>query len=249
MTLRAVIFDLGDTLWPLQYETAVWPRVRKLMVEEFARLRGESEDDAGESVDRLRGAIGRILADTFFGDSYDQLNFQHYVERALEDAGMAGEGMSEAVCHAFFMAEHQHESVAADKATVEMLAAIRNNGLGLGLVSNTFSPGHLHQLALNRCGAAAYIEAPVYSTDMGFRKPDPRIYQQCIARLGVDGGDCLFVGDRIREDVRGPQSVGMRAVLYGRYRQEPLRDDIRPDFTADSPAEVLKVVEQLMENH
>ena len=246
MALRAVIFDLGDTLWPLQYETTVWPRVRELMVEDFVRLRGQTEHEAGESVDQLRSAIGRILADTFLGEGYDQLPFEHYVERALEKAGMEGDEIAPAVCQAFYMAEHRHESVTADSETVAMLSDIRKRGLSLGLVSNTFSPGHFHQLALNRCGVAGLIDAPVYSTDMGFRKPDPRIYEHCLSLLDVAPDTALFVGDRLREDVRGPQSLGMKSVLYRRYRQEEPRDGIEPDFTADSPEDVVDVVDQLL---
>jgi HAD superfamily hydrolase (TIGR01509 family) len=247
VTLRAVIFDLGDTLWPLQYETVIWPRVRELMVEEFGRLRGEDEQTAGESVDSLRGAIGRTLADTFLGEGYDQLHFQHYVERALEKVGLEGEEIAPAVCHAFYMAEHRHEDVAADAQTIEMLATIRELGLPVGLVSNTFAPGHFHQLALNRCGAAAHIDVPVYSTDMGFRKPDPRIYQHCLDLLGVEAKDVVFVGDRLREDVRGPQSLGMKAILYRRYRQEEPREDIKPDSTAETPIDVIHAVKGLLE--
>ncbi|HET9199595.1 MAG TPA: HAD family hydrolase [Dehalococcoidia bacterium] len=245
MTLQAVIFDLGDTLWPLQYETEIWPRVRELMIEEFVALRGEDSAQAGESVDKLRASLGRILADTFLGSSYDQLHFQHYVEQALERSGMEGDELAHAVCQSFYLAEHRHEKVGADRETVDMLAAIRARGLSVGLVSNTFSPGHFHQLALNRCGAAAHIDVPVYSGDMGFRKPDPRIYRHCLDLLGVPADATLFVGDRLREDVVGPQAQGMRACQYRRYRQEEPRDGIEPDFVADSPAEVLQIVEQL----
>jgi putative hydrolase of the HAD superfamily len=245
MGLRAVIFDLGDTLWPLQYETQVWPRVRELMIAEFVRLRRQDEMDAAESVDQLRGALGRTLADTFLGDSYDQAHFQHYVEDALVRSGMDGGELAPAVCHAFYMAEHQHEAVGADGETVAMLAAIRESDLAVGLVSNTFSPGHFHQLALNKCGAAIHIDVPVYSSDMGFRKPDPRIYQHCLALLGVTGDEAFFVGDRVREDVVGPQKVEMKTCLYRRYRQEELRDGITPQFIAESPSDVLRAVEQL----
>lgn len=247
MKLSAVIFDLGDTLWPLQYETVIWPRVRELMVEEFGRLRNEDEAAAGESVDRLRSAIGRTLADTFLGEGYDQLHFQHYVERALAKVGIEGDEIAQAVCHAFYMAEHRHESVAADDETLAMLGEIKRLGLAVGLVSNTFAPGHFHQLALHRCGAASYIDAPVYSTDMGFRKPDPRIYQHCLDLLAVPGEEALFVGDRLREDIRGPQSLGMKGLLYRRYRQEEPREDICPDFVAGRPSEVINVVETLLE--
>jgi putative hydrolase of the HAD superfamily len=245
MALRAVIFDLGDTLWPLRYETAIWPRVRELLVEDFCRLRAETPEQAGETVDGLRREVGRILADTFLGESYDQLSFHHYVERALGQVGLEGEELVEAVCQAFFMAEHRHADVQVDGETIELLKSLQTSGLRIGMVSNTFAPGHFHQLALHRCDAARWIDVPVYSTDLGCRKPDRRIYNHCLQLLGVEAAEALFVGDRLREDVMGPQQLGMRAALYRRYRREEPSEEIQPDFVVDSPPEVLDVVRKL----
>jgi putative hydrolase of the HAD superfamily len=245
MVLGAVIFDLGDTLWPLQYETAIWPRVRELMIDDFCRLSGETPEQAGETVDSLRRSVGRILADTFLGDSYDQLSLHYYVEQALSEIGLEGDDLVEAVCQAFFMAEHRHADVRVDKETVDLLRSLKDSGLLVGMVSNTFSPGHFHQLALNRCGAARWIDAPVYSTDLRCRKPDPRIYRHCLQLLGVTPEEALFIGDRLKEDVKGPQQVGMQAALYRRYRGEEPTEEIVPQFVLASPAEVLDVVRNL----
>lgn len=245
MPLRAVIFDLGDTIWPLRYEEEIWPITRVQMIEDFARLRGQTEEAAAEDVDRLRKTLGAVFVDTFLGDNYEQLHLHHYVEKAMTQMGIEGEGLGEAICHAFYMAEHKSLKVAPEADTIELLADLRERGLLLGLVSNTFSPGHFHQLSLHRHGVASFFDAPVYSTDMGFRKPDPRIYQHCLVRLGVVPGETLFIGDRLKEDVRGPQSLGIKAALYRRYRREEPTAEIVPDFVTETPADILAAVDSL----
>ena len=60
------------------------------------------------------------------------------------------------------------------------------------------------------------------------RKPHPRIYQAALTRLGVPAAGAVFVGDRLKEDVRGPKEVGMRAVLTRQFRQEDPRDAAMP---------------------
>src|SRR5688500_9666362 len=64
-----------------------------------------------------------------------------------------------------------------------------------------------------------YADVAIYSVAVGHRKPNPAIYQAALGALGV-ADDVLFVGDRVREDVRGPQALGMRAVLTHEFRQE-----------------------------
>jgi putative hydrolase of the HAD superfamily len=55
---------------------------------------------------------------------------------------------------------------------------------------------------------------------VGWRKPERRIYQQALEALQVSPERAIFVGDRVREDVRGPKALGMRAVLLREWRRE-----------------------------
>ncbi|MCC7103832.1 MAG: HAD family hydrolase, partial [Chloroflexi bacterium] len=58
------------------------------------------------------------------------------------------------------------------------------------------------------------------SSEVGVRKPHPRIYLSAVDRLGLRPEACLFVGDRVREDIEGPRSLGIRGVLTREFRQE-----------------------------
>jgi putative hydrolase of the HAD superfamily len=59
-----------------------------------------------------------------------------------------------------------------------------------------------------------------FSSEVGVRKPHREIYADALKKLGADPSRTLFVGDRVREDVQGPQALGMRAVLTREWRQE-----------------------------
>jgi putative hydrolase of the HAD superfamily len=52
----------------------------------------------------------------------------------------------------------------------------------------------------------------VFSCQVGVTKPDPRIYELCCRRLGVEAADCLFVGDGANHELPGAEGVGMTAV-------------------------------------
>jgi putative hydrolase of the HAD superfamily len=56
------------------------------------------------------------------------------------------------------------------------------------------------------------FDATVFSCDVGVSKPEPRIYEIVCEQLGVEPGDCLFVGDGANDELPGAERVGMTAV-------------------------------------
>lgn len=95
----------------------------------------------------------------------------------------------------------------------DMLLAFRRAGLALGIVSNTFVPGEVLDRHLAQLGLLEHFPVRVYSCDVRYRKPDPRIFQIALGRLGVAGPDTMFVGDKINADVAGAEEMEMISVL------------------------------------
>lgn len=117
------------------------------------------------------------------------------------------------------------------------LAALRGRGLRLGVVSNwdTRLPD-----VLDRLGLAPYFDALAYSSEIGAEKPDRRIFEAALRRLGATAAEALHVGDGRLEDVEGAQAVGMHALHLTRGRGAgDLRDLSRlPDLVAAIPGRV-----------
>ncbi len=65
-------------------------------------------------------------------------------------------------------------------------------------------------------GIGDLVDAAVFSSEVGWRKPSPRIFSAALAALGATAAGTVFVGDRLREDVGGAHGAGMRAVLVER---------------------------------
>jgi FMN phosphatase YigB (HAD superfamily) len=47
--------------------------------------------------------------------------------------------------------------------------------------------------------------------------------------MNIAPNECLFVGDRLIEDVYGSQQLGMRAILTHEFRQEIPDGTVQPD--------------------
>jgi putative hydrolase of the HAD superfamily len=87
----------------------------------------------------------------------------------------------------------------------EALATLRAAGLGLACVTN-WDAGIGEQL--ERAGLSHSLDLVVSSAEVGAEKPDPRVFQEALARLGVASHRALHVGDG-EEDKAGARAAGL----------------------------------------
>lgn len=83
----------------------------------------------------------------------------------------------------------------------------------LGLVSNGASRTQRRTLA--RLQITHLFEPVVISEEVGFRKPDARIFEFALAKWPIPRESVLFVGDDPTADIQGARAVGMRALRVG----------------------------------
>jgi len=94
-----------------------------------------------------------------------------------------------------------------------------NRRYKLCVISDTIvSPGRVLRRLLAHHGLEQYFTAFVFSDEIGCSKPDPRMFHAAAERLGVDPSAMVHIGDRDHNDVKGPQALGMKAVLFAGVR-------------------------------
>ncbi|MBI2861848.1 MAG: HAD-IA family hydrolase [Chloroflexi bacterium] len=91
--------------------------------------------------------------------------------------------------------------------------ALRQQGITLGLVSNTDKP--LDDLCVE-LGLTSWLDFRLYSCDVGCEKPDPRIFHAALERAGVGAKEVVHVGDQYYSDIVGARGVGILALLIDR---------------------------------
>jgi putative hydrolase of the HAD superfamily len=117
----------------------------------------------------------------------------------------------------------------AGRAVRELAA----RGVSLGIVSNTGrTPGVILRRVLERHELLGYFGAISYSDEVGFRKPEARIFHVTLERAGVVPDEAVHIGDNPDADVVGAQGVGMRAAHYtaGFRRPSAEADLLIPDL-------------------
>lgn len=123
-------------------------------------------------------------------------------ERVPPPAGFDAEAFFEAVYARF--AEPGVWAAFPDVA--ETLSFLRERGLRLAVVSNF---DRRLRAVLTHLGLTDHFEHVVLSSEEGSDKPDARIFQRALARLGVPAAETLHVGDEPAKD-GGAEAVGVR---------------------------------------
>jgi putative hydrolase of the HAD superfamily len=231
---RAILFDIGSTLWSSPAEDAValagcYGRGRDILVSAalgdvptIEALIEAVEGHFARWEDVWRAEPGQVL----------QPPTNDYVAEALRGVGIEPEaGALRAFTDAILETSVYTAKVQAEEPGMsEALADLRRLGLRLACVSNAFmGAAVLDQIMLER-GLGQHLELTVSSCELGYRKPHPQIYQAALDKLGIEAVEAVFVGDRLDADVEGPAALGMRTVLTHQYRQEdPAGAKVKPD--------------------
>lgn len=197
--IRAVLFDLYDTL--LYLNSSVVSETRRQLA-----VRAGVDPDAWGALwrdnilDRMLGKLGDLEDE--IRTMLRQLGAEPSDELVRELAEIETAGWVSAVT--------------VYPETVPTLAALRERGLLLGLISNCSAQAGA---VLVRIGLASYFDGTVLSCDVGVVKPDPAIFEHAFAQLGVAPGACMFVADGAFTELDAARSLGMVAVKIEQAHQ------------------------------
>ena len=199
---RAVFFDVDFTLiYP-------GPAFQGSGYREFCAGFGITVDPA--RFDRAVAAASTLL--DAGGGMYDPAVFIDYTRRIIEGMGGTGAGVSDAAqriydewasCHHFSLYEE----------VPDVLRRLRARGCRLGLISNTQRSLASFEMHF---GLDGLFDVALSSSDHGYMKPHPSIFQEALRRVGVEPPEAMMVGDSVPHDIEGARRLGMRGVLVAR---------------------------------
>jgi putative hydrolase of the HAD superfamily len=196
---KAVLFDAGNTLIWLDHpyivktlrEHGVETSMEGLMAAEYdTKLLFDQLARASDLDENARGKL-------FFAEIFRRVG--------LEDSAFP------ALAQRMF-ARHAEKNLWGNlrERTAETLDELKRRGYRLGVISN--ADGRIDPL-LESVGLREHFEIVIDSGLVGIDKPDPRIFQLALERMGVAPEEAVYVGDIYEIDVRGARAAGMRAIL------------------------------------
>jgi putative hydrolase of the HAD superfamily len=258
MTVRAVLFDLDDTLMeeeaPLvaAFRAACAPVAERhgILVDDFfarARVLGREAFQTAPAIDYLR-AIDAGSSDLLSAD-YDAdaphaeamaewLTWYRrgFFRNGLRAFGIDNEGLVDEMLERYLANRHAHHRVYPE--TFDVLDTLAGR-IPLVLVTN--GPGHHQRTKLEAVGFGPYFANIVVSGEVGISKPDKRMFDAALNAVRVRPVEAIMVGNNLPRDIGGAQARGIAGAWVNRIGE--IADGVKPTWEITDLREVLALVE------
>jgi putative hydrolase of the HAD superfamily len=245
MTLKAILFDLDDTLIAEEasaqasFLAACGLAEKKygLNPEELhvsVRRRARELWRSSKAIDYCR-TIGASswegLWARFLGDGPSLEYLRHWSpeyrrmtwSRALSDHGVSDPVLSDELAEAYIKERRQRHLVFPD---VEGVLKSLKGAYALALITNGLID--IQYDKIRGANLENYFDIITVAGEVGVGKPDPRIFQVTLDRLGVNPDESIMVGNSLKRDITGARQAGIKGFWVNRSGEEPA-GDVRPD--------------------
>mgnify|MGYP006170939465 CR=1 FL=1 len=170
----------------------------------------------GIDVDPARFMEAVIAASPILHDerqlAYDDDLFIRYTRTIIEGMGGAGDALEACAAEIYReWAACQHFFLYDDVTPV--LRELAQGGVKVGLISNSHRSLASFQQHFDLHGL---IAGAISSSEHGFLKPHPSIFEAALRLVGVEAEESVMVGDSFPHDIEGARRIGMRGVLVRR---------------------------------
>lgn len=235
--LRAVLFDVGDTL----VDTTSMPDITEMLTEALKQEFGERPWYAQWLAGKIappRSADGDLAAIAAGDEQIFRQETNRWYRGWFREAGIAVEDIDVDRLRSTMC-------VPLDRVTTPVRGALdavrwcKAQGLAVVLVSNTLSRGDEESwVDAKRLGIADAIDGLVTSHSVGWQKPHRRIFQRALELARSTPAESVMVGDRLLADILGAKRLGMRAVLRRTGATDQASVDVLPDAAIDDLTEL-----------
>src|SRR5262245_38383136 len=199
--LRGMLLDLDDTI--LDDSSMVDVCWEQACVEHGSGLLVEPGD--------LHGVIRKMSA-WFWGDAdrhrTGRLNLdaarEEVVALALWEVGIDDRPLAAKIAESY--GRRREAGMVLLPEAKETVQWLRSRRLRLGLLTNGASEPQRRKLS--RFGLSDLFDTILIEGEVGFGKPDPRVYRLALERLELDAGEVWMVGDNLEWDVVAAQKLG-----------------------------------------
>lgn len=193
--------------------------------------------EADTDIDKLLKAWGEAFAEfvqtigkTHWYQKYlvsGDLTRVELMRRTLERVGVYDEDLAQAMSDTYYI--ERHAALELFPESLEVLHALYGH-YQLGLITN--GPADIQRKEIQTLNIGPYFDHIFIEGEMGYGKPDLRIFAMAVDRTHTRPEETLFVGNSYRHDVAPAQLVGWKTVWVRRD------SDVPPSSRTGKPEEM-----------
>ncbi|MBQ8172131.1 MAG: HAD family hydrolase [Oscillospiraceae bacterium] len=109
----------------------------------------------------------------------------------------------------------------------------------LGVVAN--QPLNIRKRMENEWRLAEYFDLMIISAEVGFSKPDLRLFREALYKAQTTAEKCVMIGDKLTNDIAPAKKLGFKSVWIRQEwggLQTATSQELEPDIVIDSLSEL-----------
>jgi len=191
-SVKALFFDAGDLLYHRPHQGK---RVRAWLA------------SLGTYPTQIDPQVDADLKELAF---CNEITRTEYHIRLLQSLGITD---PELIRQGVAIFEQEDDEVVIFDGVPETMQALKQRGFYLGIITDTSLPVSTKLRWFEKAGFGNVWDAVISSAELGFHKPDARIYQAGVEQVGVSFREAAFVGHK-KSELDGAKAVGMPTIAY-----------------------------------
>ncbi len=203
--IQAVLFDLGNTLTrSASLSRSILGIADTPIVQNLNLSRNQ--------LNRIGIEVNQYISNLYREERLDQPDWYHVWKQGVKNAGLEiSHDEIEILCRAHLTEfEKQCE---LEPNSIPLLNYIRKANIPLGLVSNVTGPVDIFDKNLSEKGLSHFFQVIVWSSAVGYRKPNPKIFEIALDGLKLKPGKhIIMVGDNEKADIIGSRKMGFTTI-------------------------------------
>ncbi|RMF80033.1 MAG: HAD family hydrolase [Chloroflexi bacterium] len=227
--LKAIIFDLDDTLIDWSGFTGDWTQIETKHlrpVYDYLRSKHDPLKDFAEFCNtfytQTRAAWSQgqaTLNAPHLGELLVNTAFACGVPETLN--GMPRDEFRKKLLHLHHWSPVEGTTVFAD--VTDILTKLRAHKIKLALLTNAYQPMWMRDIEMRAHGLIDFFPMCRFSAaDIGLLKPHPDAFHKVLECIGIEPHEAVFVGDSPDTDIAGAQAAGMKSILRVVKRTQPM---------------------------
>ncbi|WP_270168617.1 HAD family hydrolase [Paenibacillus sp. SYP-B4298] len=202
--IKGILFDLDGTLLDRDQSLLFFIQNQYNRIQALQRIEKQTFVQRFIELDQK----GYVWKDKVYQQLFEEYNLDLNWEDLLED----------------YIQSFQYHCIGFP-GLIEILDYLKGMNLKLGIISNGF--GRFQMNNIRGLNIEDYFDEILISENEGLRKPDIKIFNRALDRLGLEPQETIFVGDHPVNDVDASIKAGMRGIWKeDNYFEKPSKDHL-----------------------
>jgi putative hydrolase of the HAD superfamily len=234
--VKVVCFDLDDTL--CDYEKSAKISRNKMMNYAISRCEGVELSTFQEAYKKsFQNMINHYGGQAIFLIKSGLETRLEHISRTIHRLGFYDPKLVNQLVKIY--GEERRKTLKLFSDSIPLLTVLKTK-YRLSLVTN--GPSDVQRNEIEWLNIEKYFDDIIVSGEVGYAKPDPRIFKVLLTKLKITPSQIIYVGNSQEHDIKGAKKAELKTIWINRKNERLLPETPKPDYEITTLSELINIL-------